>query len=75
MILSVEWAEIPVVDLSKAQTPEGRQELMPLVRDAFRTYGFIYGINHSYTTAQVREPIALYTKAFNHRTVTERSHF
>ncbi|KAF8906375.1 hypothetical protein CPB85DRAFT_1314044 [Mucidula mucida] len=49
---NLEWAEIPVVDLAKARTSEGRQELVPLVRDAFQTYGFCYGINHGYTSAQ-----------------------
>ncbi|KAI0752490.1 hypothetical protein C8Q80DRAFT_1267037 [Daedaleopsis nitida] len=46
------WVEFPIVDLSKASTPEGRAELMPIVRDAMHTYGFMYVINHGLTQAQ-----------------------
>ena len=31
---SVEWADLPIVDISKAATPEGRAALAPQVRDA-----------------------------------------
>ena len=48
----VEWADLPIIDLSKASTPEGRAELAPQVRDAMRTYGFFYIVNHGYTQAQ-----------------------
>ena len=40
-------------DLSKANTAEGRTELAPQLRDALRTNGFVYAINHGYTLAQV----------------------
>ncbi|RPD60561.1 Clavaminate synthase-like protein [Lentinus tigrinus ALCF2SS1-7] len=46
------WAELPVIDLSKAATPEARAELMPIVRDAMHTYGFMYIINHGLSPAQ-----------------------
>ncbi|KAI0767727.1 Clavaminate synthase-like protein [Fomes fomentarius] len=48
----VEWADLPVIDISKASTPEGRVELAPRVRDAMRTHGFLYIINHGFTEAQ-----------------------
>ena len=51
--LLVEWADLPVIDLAKAQTPEGRVELAPLVRDAMHTQGFFYVVNHGYTDVQV----------------------
>jgi isopenicillin N synthase-like dioxygenase len=50
----VEFADLAIIDLSKAHTPEGRQELYPQLRDALRTQGFVYAINHGYTQAQVR---------------------
>lgn len=50
----VEWANIPIIDISKASTPEGRAELAPRARDAMRTQGFLYIINHGYTQTQVR---------------------
>ncbi|KAJ3019260.1 hypothetical protein NUW54_g130 [Trametes sanguinea] len=48
----LEWADLAVIDLSKASTPEGRAELAPKVRDAMRTYGFMYVVNHGLTQAQ-----------------------
>ncbi|OAX42626.1 Clavaminate synthase-like protein [Rhizopogon vinicolor AM-OR11-026] len=48
----LEWADLAIVDLSKANTPEGRAELYPQLRDALRTHGFVYAINHGYTQAQ-----------------------
>ena len=53
MTRAVEFADLAIVDLSKASTPEGRAELHPQLRDAFRSHGFIYAINHGYTQAQV----------------------
>jgi len=49
----VEFADLAIVDLSKANTPEGRAELYPQLRDALHTYGFVCAINHGYTQAQV----------------------
>ncbi|KAI8989246.1 Clavaminate synthase-like protein [Trametes punicea] len=48
----LEWADLATIDLSKASTPEGRAELAPKVRDAMRTYGFMYVVNHGLTQAQ-----------------------
>ena len=62
----VDWAEIPVVDLSIAVSPEGREILMPLVRDAMHTHGFMYVIDHGLTPAQVW--------VFNSRSSTVRCH-
>ena len=51
---SVDWADLVVVDISKARTPQGRAALAPQIRDAMRTSGFIYVINHGMTQSQVR---------------------
>ncbi|TFK89220.1 Clavaminate synthase-like protein [Polyporus arcularius HHB13444] len=48
----LEWADLPIVDISKAKTAEGRAELAPIVRDAMHTHGFLYIVNHGYTQAQ-----------------------
>ncbi|KAG2034748.1 hypothetical protein BDR03DRAFT_964412 [Suillus americanus] len=48
----LEFADLPIIDLSKAHTPEGRAELYAQLRDALRTHGFLYAINHGYTQAQ-----------------------
>ena len=49
---TVDWADFPIVDISKAGTPEGRVELAPVVRDAMQTYGFMYVINHGLSQSQ-----------------------
>ncbi|EGN97173.1 hypothetical protein SERLA73DRAFT_161351 [Serpula lacrymans var. lacrymans S7.3] len=49
---NLDFAELVIIDLAKAQTPEGRAELYPEVRDALRSNGFVYAINHGYTQAQ-----------------------
>ncbi|KAI0708359.1 Clavaminate synthase-like protein [Earliella scabrosa] len=49
---NLDWADFPIIDLSKARTPEGRAELAPIVRDAMRTYGFLSIINHGLTEAE-----------------------
>lgn len=56
----MDWADLPIIDISKASTPEGRAELATQVRDAMRTFGFLYVVNHGYTQAQV---LYLYTCA------------
>ncbi|KAI0634517.1 Clavaminate synthase-like protein [Trametes polyzona] len=48
----LEWAPLPVIDFSDAHTPEGRSALAAQVRDAMRTYGFLYIINHGLTPGQ-----------------------
>ncbi|KAF8548279.1 Clavaminate synthase-like protein [Imleria badia] len=48
----LDFADLAIIDLSKAHTPEGRAELASQLRDALRTNGFVYAINHGYTQAQ-----------------------
>lgn len=51
---AVEWADLAIIDLSKATTQEGRAQLSAQVRDALTTSGFFYVVNHGYTPEQVR---------------------
>ncbi|KIJ63601.1 hypothetical protein HYDPIDRAFT_113078 [Hydnomerulius pinastri MD-312] len=48
----LEYADLAIIDLSKGTTPAGRAELAQEVKEAFRTHGFFYVINHGYTQAQ-----------------------
>ena len=50
----MEYADLAIIDLEKAATPEGRAELAALARDAMRDIGFFYVVNHGYTQEQVR---------------------
>ncbi|KAI0752492.1 Clavaminate synthase-like protein [Daedaleopsis nitida] len=49
---NLEWADLPIIDISTANTPEGRIALAPQMHDAMRTYGFLYIVNHGLTQAQ-----------------------
>ena len=51
---AVDWVDLPIIDISKANTVEGRAELASQVCDAMRTFGFMYVVNHGLTQAQVR---------------------
>ncbi|THG99700.1 hypothetical protein EW026_g2693 [Hermanssonia centrifuga] len=42
----LDYADLAVIDLSKAQTPQGRAELAIKARNAMRDVGFFYAINH-----------------------------
>lgn len=53
IIGAVDWAKLAVIDLSKADTLEGRTALAAQVRDAMSNQGFFYVINHGLTEAQV----------------------
>lgn len=48
----VEWADLPLIDLSQAKTSERRIVLANQVRDALATTGFFYVVNHGYTPEQ-----------------------
>jgi hypothetical protein len=52
---TVEFADLAIIDLSKAKTEEGRAALVQQVREAMTTNGFFYVVNHGYTQAQVGE--------------------
>ncbi|KAI0649640.1 Clavaminate synthase-like protein [Trametes meyenii] len=48
----LEWAELPIIDISTADTAEGRAALTPQVCSAMQTYGFMYIVNHGLSQAQ-----------------------
>ena len=53
LLVLVEWADLEIIDLSKACTEKGRAELAPRVRDVMRKVGFMYVVNHGLTKDQV----------------------
>ncbi|TFK89218.1 Clavaminate synthase-like protein [Polyporus arcularius HHB13444] len=71
----LEWADLPIVDISKAATPEGRAALAPQVRDAMRTHGFFYIINHGYTQAQTDRIFDIADVPFSQVTDEEKKRF
>ena len=54
----MDWADIPIIDLSRASTEEGRAKLGQQVRDALISVGFFYIVNHGYSEEQVGFPIS-----------------
>ena len=52
---TVQWADLCVVDFSDVDQPEGLSALMPVVRDAMHTDGFICIVSQGYTLEQVSE--------------------
>ena len=60
MPATVEYAAVPIIDFSKTDTPEGREDLALKVRDAMHTCGFMCIVNHGLTQIQVSP----YSKAY-----------
>ena len=52
--LAVEYADLAIIDLSKAKTEVGRKALAAEMVSAMATHGFFYVIGHGYTQEQVR---------------------
>ncbi|KAJ7672406.1 hypothetical protein DFH06DRAFT_1036658 [Mycena polygramma] len=50
----LDYADLPIIDLSKDQDTEGRAELTAQVSAAMQTHGFFYAINHGYTAQQTK---------------------
>lgn len=50
----MDYANLAIIDLSKAQTLEGRAELAKEACDAMRDQGFFYAINHGLSAQEVR---------------------
>ncbi|KAG6826197.1 hypothetical protein H0H92_000759 [Tricholoma furcatifolium] len=53
----LDFADLAIIDLAKYGTPEGNVELVQQVRDAMKTVGFFYVINHGYTLEQTRRTL------------------
>jgi isopenicillin N synthase-like dioxygenase len=51
----VEYADLAIIDLSKAKTEAGRKALAAEVVRAIITKGFFYAVQHGYTQEQVSE--------------------
>ncbi|KZT29993.1 Clavaminate synthase-like protein [Neolentinus lepideus HHB14362 ss-1] len=61
----LDYADLPIIDLSKAATAEGRAELAIVARDAMRTQGFLCAINHGYTPTQTKRMFDIANMAFD----------
>ncbi|KZT26009.1 Clavaminate synthase-like protein [Neolentinus lepideus HHB14362 ss-1] len=62
----LDYADLPVIDLSKTTTLEGRAKLAAVARDAMRNYGFLYAINHGYTPSETKRMFDIANVPFEH---------
>ncbi|KAK0484487.1 hypothetical protein IW261DRAFT_840646 [Armillaria novae-zelandiae] len=61
----LEYADLAVIDLSKASTEAGRVELTAQVREAMNKQGFFYAVNHGYTPEQTAQIFSIANMAFD----------
>ncbi|TFK52765.1 Clavaminate synthase-like protein [Heliocybe sulcata] len=64
----LDYADLPVIDLSKPVTAE----LAAVARDAMRTYGFLYAVNHGYTPSQTKRMFDIANIPFEHVSTEEK---
>ncbi|TFK31162.1 hypothetical protein BDQ12DRAFT_660738 [Crucibulum laeve] len=62
---NLDYADLAIIDLSKANTPAGRAELAVELCDAMKTKGFFYAINHGYTQEQTNQMFSISQLAFD----------
>ncbi|KAF8646663.1 hypothetical protein AX16_007161 [Volvariella volvacea WC 439] len=69
----LDYADLPIIDLSQATTPDGRAQLAIQARDAMRHHGFFYVINHGYTAEQTARMFDIADVPFAHVSEEEKS--
>ncbi|KAJ3852114.1 Clavaminate synthase-like protein [Lentinula lateritia] len=61
----LDWADLAIIDLSKAGTLEGRKALADEVVQAMNTQGFFYLVNHGYAVEQTRRIFSIASSTFD----------
>ncbi|PFH51150.1 hypothetical protein AMATHDRAFT_143235 [Amanita thiersii Skay4041] len=49
---NLDYADLPIIDLSRIDTSEGRAELALQIRESMTEHGFFYVVNHGYSSSQ-----------------------
>ncbi|WRT68701.1 uncharacterized protein IL334_005681 [Kwoniella shivajii] len=62
---NLDWADLPTIDLSKFDDPEGRKELAQTLIEAIRTKGFFYVVNYGIEQSKVDRQFALGAKFYD----------
>ncbi|KXN82085.1 Flavonol synthase/flavanone 3-hydroxylase [Leucoagaricus sp. SymC.cos] len=68
----LDYADLPIIDLSKAITPEDRVELTKQVTAAMTNQGFFYVVNHGYTSEQTKRIFDIANVPFEHVSDAEK---
>ncbi|TFY80315.1 hypothetical protein EWM64_g3696 [Hericium alpestre] len=71
----IDWADLAIIDFSKAKTPEGLAEQAIVARDAMHKQGFFYVINHGLDQAQVDRMFDIATVPFDQVGEDEKQRF
>ncbi|KIJ53705.1 hypothetical protein M422DRAFT_64637 [Sphaerobolus stellatus SS14] len=61
----LDWADLPIIDVSQAVTEEGRLKLGEQVQDALINVGFFYVVNHGYTEEETAKMFSIANIPFN----------
>ncbi|KAF9254439.1 Clavaminate synthase-like protein [Marasmius fiardii PR-910] len=61
----LEYADLAVIDLSKASTAEGRKEMAGQLARAMHEQGFFYVVNHGYTKEQTNRIFSIANQTFD----------
>ncbi|KAJ7746006.1 hypothetical protein B0H16DRAFT_1422001 [Mycena metata] len=61
----LDYADLAILDLSKARTPAGRQALAVEVVNAMATHGFFYVVGHGYTPEQTQRIFSIANLTFD----------
>ncbi|KAK0498969.1 hypothetical protein EDD18DRAFT_1460971 [Armillaria luteobubalina] len=61
----LDYADLAIIDLSKASTEAGRAELTAQVCEAMKKQGFFYVVNHGYTPEQTARIFSIANMAFD----------
>ncbi|KAF5363389.1 hypothetical protein D9756_000242 [Leucocoprinus leucothites] len=72
---NLEWADLATVDMSNADTVEGRKALVKQVHDAIKNEGFLYVVNHGFTPEQTKRMFDLANYAIENVNEEEKSHY
>ncbi|KAJ3537948.1 hypothetical protein NM688_g6591 [Phlebia brevispora] len=71
----LEYADLEVIDLSKANTPEGVARLAEQARDAMRDKGFFYVINHGLSPEETTRIFDIADVVFTQTTEEEKERY
>ncbi|KAJ7115280.1 hypothetical protein C8R44DRAFT_841911 [Mycena epipterygia] len=69
---NLEYADLAIIDLSKAKTESGRKALAVEVVRAMTTHGFFYAINHGYTQKQTTRVFSIANLTFDNVSEEEK---
>jgi isopenicillin N synthase-like dioxygenase len=71
----LDWANLDIADFSKYYSPDGRAELVDVVRKAMTTRGFFFIINHGYTQPETDRMFDIANVPFSQVKEEERAPF